>query len=125
MDEPIDESCITNEEVAASLELTERDLAKGEALKTSAVLPEPSDPGRGLGYARVAGLPRLVGFQKHFAFLVSSLLATPQSSLSMSLGLGPAINPELAETVLGFWKEHTTEVPLKSPWVTAQAGGTR
>ena len=43
MDEPIDESCITNEEVAASLELTERDLAKGEVLKTSAVLPEPSD----------------------------------------------------------------------------------
>lgn len=43
MDEPINESCI-NEEVAALLKLIERDIAKGEVSKPSAVLPEPSDP---------------------------------------------------------------------------------
>ena len=42
MDDPIDEGCITNEELAAWLKLVERDL-KAENAKPTAMLPEPSD----------------------------------------------------------------------------------
>ena len=40
MDEPINESSITNEEVAASLKLIERDI-EGEVSKLPVMLPEP------------------------------------------------------------------------------------
>jgi hypothetical protein len=44
MDEPMDESCITNEELAGSLKFIERDIAKGEVSKPRAVLSELSHP---------------------------------------------------------------------------------
>jgi hypothetical protein len=43
MDNPIDEGCITNEELAAWLKLVERGILKEENAKPTAVLPEPSD----------------------------------------------------------------------------------
>lgn len=44
MDGPIDEGCITSEELAAWLKLVENDILKPENTKPMAALPEPLEP---------------------------------------------------------------------------------
>ena len=44
MDDPIDQGCITNEELAAWLKLIENDILKPQNARPSAIVSEPSDP---------------------------------------------------------------------------------